>query len=111
MPPSVTIVDTPLQDPFENTVVISGILHNLEGATVAAEGMFAAIQATVRHPLLILEMQQQEVDYFFYHKIDEQNSLLVGTQKAGDHFITTVCQKNPSPAQLSFLYKKAVRIR
>jgi hypothetical protein len=109
--PTVTIADTPLQDPFGNTVIIAGTLHNLDGGPVAAEGIFAAIQFAIRQPVLVLEMEQGEVDYYFYYKTDEQNSLLIGTKKTNGHFTATICQKNPAPAQMSLLYKKATRIR
>jgi hypothetical protein len=104
------IKDYCANDPFGNFVIIPQKVKDLENNTVSMEKYFDPSMDTISDPVFILDMQDDEISYYYYRKTEGESSILIGVKKAKDHYEASCFQVNPTPAQLSILFKKAKQI-
>jgi hypothetical protein len=97
-------------DPFGNFVVFPNRLLDLEGAQVSLEGDFDQAVEAISDPVFILDMEDGEFSFFYFRKWEDSHSILIGVKPKDDHFEASCFQQDPTPAQLSVLFKKAKQI-
>jgi hypothetical protein len=96
-------------DPFGNFVTLPEKAKDLNGIELSLESFYDQAMDTISEPVMILEMKNDEVEFYYFRKF-ETSSLLVGVTRFEDHFIASRFQSDPTAAQLSILYRKAKQI-
>jgi hypothetical protein len=96
-------------DPFGNFVTLPETVKDLAGKEVSLKPFYDQAMETISEPIMILEMKNDEVEFYYYKKF-EGFSLLVGVTRFEDHFAASRFQSDPTAAQLSVLYRKAKQI-
>ena len=97
-------------DPFGNFIVIPPNVHDLDRNLVSMDINYTDALEAISDPVFILDMTDEEVSFYYFRKILGEDSILIGAKKSEDHFEVCICQTNPTPAQLSTLFKKAKQI-
>jgi hypothetical protein len=96
-------------DPFGNFITFPERVKDLDGKETSFSSLYEQAMEVISDPVMILDMKNDEVEFYYYRKFDSL-SLLVGARKFEDHFIASRCQVDPTPSQLSVLYRKAKQI-
>jgi hypothetical protein len=96
-------------DPFGNFITIPEKVKDLDGKDISISSLYDQAMLVISEPLMILDMKDEEVEFYYYRRF-ESLSVLLGARKFEDHFIASRCQVDPTPSQLSVLYRKAKQI-
>jgi len=98
-----------IKDPFGNEIVIPQTVLDFNKHIIQSEDVLDDINKVIERPIMIFKTKGL-MQLYYLRAIGWNRTMLIGVQKAGDHFEVIDCQVDPTIERITELHSKYERL-